>query len=91
MYETIDLHNLKNYRQRKRINLIDVREEDEFMFGHCHKRKTCFESFLRFCRRTNEDEPYYVICHSVHVSAIACALWPARLSSGQCEGGMAAL
>ena len=38
MYETIDIHKFKELLGKERINLIDVREEDEFMFYYviCH-------------------------------------------------------
>ena len=89
MYETIDIHKFKELLRKERINLIDVREEDEFMFGHLPQAENMpLSRFLDFVEELYEDETYYVICHSAN----ACAFLASQgYHVVNVEGGMAAL
>lgn len=93
MYETIDIHKFKELLGKERINLIDVREEDEFMFGHLPQAENMpLSRFLDFVEELYEEETYYVICHSGARSANACAFLASQgYHVVNVEGGMAAL
>lgn len=93
MYETINIHKFTELLEKERINLIDVREEDEFLFGHLPQAENMpLSRFLDFVDELNEDETYYIICHSGARSANACVFLASRgYRVINVEGGMSAL
>ena len=58
----------------KTINLIDVREADEFAEGHLPGAINLpLSDFLERYEELDKDKPYYIICRSGARSAQACA------------------
>ena len=58
----------------KTINLIDVREADEFASGHLPGAINLpLSDFLERYEELDKDKPYYIICRSGARSAQACA------------------
>ncbi|WP_274651466.1 rhodanese-like domain-containing protein [Paenibacillus humicola] len=63
-------------RQGEKLNLIDVRERDEWQSGHIEEARNIplseFVGRLGELHADGEDEPIYVICRSGGRSAKAC-------------------
>lgn len=58
----------------KTLNLIDVREADEFASGHLPGAINLpLSDFLERYGELDKDKPYYIICRSGARSAQACA------------------
>ena len=58
----------------KTLNLIDVREADEFAEGHLPGAINLpLSDFLERYEELDKDKPYYIICRSGARSAQACA------------------
>ena len=58
----------------KTLNLIDVREADEFASGHLPGAINLpLSDFLERYEELDKDNPYYIICRSGARSAQACA------------------
>ena len=58
----------------KTLNLIDVREADEFASGHLPGAINLpLSDFLERYEELDKDKPYYIICRSGARSAQACA------------------
>ncbi len=60
--------------EAKTLNLIDVREADEFASGHLPGAINLpLSDFLERYEELDKDKPYYIICRSGARSAQACA------------------
>ena len=60
--------------EAKTLNLIDVREADEFASGHLPGAINLpLSDFLERYGELDKDKPYYIICRSGARSAQACA------------------
>ena len=60
--------------EAKTLNLIDVREADEFASGHLPGAINLpLSDFLERSEELDKDKPYYIICRSGARSAQACA------------------
>lgn len=60
--------------EARTLNLIDVREADEFAEGHLPGAINLpLSDFLERYEELDKDKPYYIICRSGARSAQACA------------------
>ena len=60
--------------EAKILNLIDVREADEYASGHVPGATNLpLSDFLERYEELDKDKPYYIICRSGARSAQACA------------------
>ena len=60
--------------EARTLNLIDVREADEFAEGHLPGAINLpLSAFLERYEELDKDKPYYIICRSGARSAQACA------------------
>ena len=60
--------------EARTLNLIDVREADEFASGHLPGAINLpLSDFLERYEELDKDKPYYIICRSGARSAQACA------------------
>ncbi|QQK08635.1 rhodanese-like domain-containing protein [Miniphocaeibacter halophilus] len=73
MDNTISALDLELLMEKKKINIIDVRDENEFKRGHI---KNSINIPLKYieekCMDFKEDEIYYIICKSGMRSSRAC-------------------
>lgn len=58
------------YRKNKDIQVIDVREDDEFASGHIPGAKSV--PLSQFPTELDKDKSYYVVCQSGGRSSMAC-------------------
>ncbi|WP_080146014.1 rhodanese-like domain-containing protein [Marinilactibacillus piezotolerans] len=89
MVKTISMEEF--YPNHKTVQVIDVREEDEFTEGHIEGAKNVPLSELE--NRLEEfgaDQEYYVICRSGRRSANACERLAQQANVTNVEGGMLA-
>lgn len=73
MYESISIDDFEELMKKEFLNIIDVREPDEYASGHIEEAvlvplQTLSEKISDF----DPEETYYVICHSGGRSAVAC-------------------
>ncbi|WP_414045255.1 rhodanese-like domain-containing protein [Macrococcus equi] len=72
-YQTINVETLKSLINQKDINLIDVREVNEYEANHISQAKNIPLSVLEYnIDKFNKDEHYYIICRSGNRSGQAC-------------------
>lgn len=72
MYNSIMMAEFEQLLRNKEINVIDVREDDEFESGHIKTAKhIALGTIPNNLDKLDEKEEYYVICHSGARSARA--------------------
>ncbi len=66
---------IEEFKKLKEINLIDVREVDEYKSGHVENAKNLPLSVLPFNYQEhfNSNDTYYIMCHAGGRSANACS------------------
>ncbi|HHZ8026894.1 TPA: rhodanese-like domain-containing protein [Enterococcus faecalis] len=74
MYNTIGMPEFYQEAKRKKLSIIDVREEMEYQLGHVPQAinlplSTLTENY----QQLDKKQPYYLICQMGSRSAQACA------------------
>ena len=92
MYESISIDDFEELMKKEFLNIIDVREPDEFADGHINEAVLVpLQTLAEKLAELDEEEAYYVICHSGGRSAAACEFLAAEdFKVTNVLGGMAA-
>ena len=73
MYKTILMPELESLIKQKSVNIIDVREVDEYTMGHISGALLCpVSEFMTHLSKLSKNKPYYVVCHSGSRSQAVC-------------------
>lgn len=73
MYKTIFMPELESLMKQKPLNIIDVREVDEYTMGHISGALLCpVSEFLNHLPKLSKSKSYYVVCHSGSRSQAVC-------------------
>ncbi|WP_162163978.1 rhodanese-like domain-containing protein [Acholeplasma hippikon] len=65
MYKTVMTFELEQLMKKQKLNIIDVREQDEVDNGHIKGIiHMPLSSFGRHLNKINKNDEYYVICYS---------------------------
>ncbi len=80
MYTNVTTKQLSEMLQKENLNLIDVRENYEYNYGHVEGAKNIptNEMVANFSRYLKQNEKYYIICQSGGRSAAVCQYLSAR-------------
>ena len=71
MFNTISMVEFEElYRNNEDLSLIDVREEDEFQYGHIPGAQSV--PLSEFPKELDKGKEYYVVCQSGGRSSMAC-------------------
>ncbi|MCB5953086.1 rhodanese-like domain-containing protein [Enterococcus sp. BWT-B8] len=92
MYQTMMIPEFEQLIKKKNVNILDVREEDEFQSGHIDGAVNIpLSVFSETAERLEKDKDYYVICHSGSRSQLACQLLGSKgFTTTNIMGGMSA-
>ena len=73
MYKTILMPELESLMKQKVLNILDVREVDEYTLGHISGALLCpVSEFMQHLPKLSKSTPYYVVCHSGSRSQAVC-------------------
>jgi rhodanese-related sulfurtransferase len=73
MYKTILMPELEVLIKQKPLNIIDVREIDEFTMGHISGAMLCpVSEFMNHLPKLSKKKSYYIVCHSGSRSQAVC-------------------
>lgn len=73
MYNSISMPDFEEKKKNEAINVVDVREKDEWEKGHLKDAiHVPLSDFDKEKEKLNKSEEYFIICHSGRRSAIAC-------------------
>ncbi|MCP0887126.1 rhodanese-like domain-containing protein [Ligilactobacillus sp. WILCCON 0076] len=73
MFKSISMQDFFQKYNNNRLTVIDVRESDEFAFGHIpHATNLPLSELAEKYQSLAKDKEYYVVCQSGSRSAYAC-------------------
>ena len=87
MYNTIGMPEFYQEAKRKKLPIIDVREEMEYQLGHVPQAinlplSTLTENY----QQLDKNQPYYLICQmGSRLRTSVCVSQSTRVSSNQCS------
>ena len=65
MYKTVMMNELEQQLKKGPVNILDVREVDEYEEGHIPGAiLTPISSFMAYMSKIEKDKEYYVVCYS---------------------------
>ena len=65
MYKTVMMNDLEQLLKKGPVNVLDVREIDEYEEGHIPGALlTPISSFMNYVSKIDKDKEYYVVCYS---------------------------
>jgi rhodanese-related sulfurtransferase len=65
MYKTVMMNDVEQLMKKEKVQVLDVREEEEFEEGHIPgAMMTPISSFMKYVPMLNKSIHYHVVCYS---------------------------
>lgn len=65
MYKTVMMNDLEQLLKKGPLNILDVREPEEYEEGHIPGAiLTPISDFMKYISKIEKDKPYFIVCYS---------------------------